>query len=95
MNIAAEAAVMSREFIVASFGKEYALDKPRFYKTKSKVAQEAHEAIRPTSVQVLASSVQENRDQQKLYEMIWIRFVACQMAEVEGKRQRLLSKPGI
>ncbi len=94
MNIAAEAAVMSREFIVASFGKEYALDKPRFYKTKSKVAQEAHEAIRPTSVQVLASSVQENRDQQKLYEMIWIRFVACQMAEVEGETTKITVKAG-
>ncbi|MEK7154522.1 MAG: type I DNA topoisomerase [Patescibacteria group bacterium] len=82
-NIAAEAAVMSREFIVASYGEDYALDKPRFYKTKSKVAQEAHEAIRPTDVALKGVAFQ-NRDQEKLYEMIWTRFVACQMAEVTG-----------
>ena len=85
-NIAAEAAVMSKEFIVASYGKEYALEKPRFYKTKSKVAQEAHEAVRPTDVSTQPSvlSAQLNKDQAKLYEMIWKRFVACQMAEARG-----------
>ncbi len=85
-NIAAEAAFMVSSFIVHEFGKEYALEKPRFYKTKSKVAQEAHEAIRPTDVsaQPLALSAQLNRDQEKLYEMIWKRFVACQMAEARG-----------
>ena len=81
-NIAAEAAVMSKEFIVASYGKEYALEKPRFYKTKSKVAQEAHEAIRPTALD--NKNIFSNHDQQKLYEMIWKRFVACQMAEARG-----------
>ena len=85
-NIAAEAAVMSREFIVASYGEDYALDKPRFYKTKSKVAQEAHEAIRPTDVAQFSNSNFQfsNHDKQRLYEMIWTRFVACQMAEVTG-----------
>ncbi|KKU58348.1 MAG: topoisomerase protein [Candidatus Amesbacteria bacterium GW2011_GWA2_47_11b] len=83
-NLAMEAIGTARDFISHNFGQNYALEKPRFFKTKSKVAQEAHEAIRPTSVQTLASSVQKNRDQQKLYEMIWKRFVACQMAEARG-----------
>jgi len=82
-NIAAEAATMVSSFIVSSYGKKYALEKPRFYKTKSKVAQEAHEAVRPTEVgKERLDGV--NRDQERLYEMIWKRFVACQMAEAEG-----------
>ena len=81
----------SKEFIVASYGKEYALGKPRFYKTKSKVAQEAHEAIRSTDVsaQPAALGAQLNRDQIRLYELIWKRFVACQMAEVVGETTRI------
>ena len=97
-NIAAEAALMVTSFIVDRYGKEYALEKPRFYKTKSKVAQEAHEAVRPTDVSVqysvptssrFASSAQLNKDQAKLYEMIWKRFVACQMAEVVGESMKV------
>jgi len=93
-NIAVEATQMVKEFIVDSFGKEYALETPRLYKTKDKVAQEAHEAIRPTSMQTLAFSVQENRDQQKLYDLIWKRFVACQMAEVLGSTTTVKVKAG-
>ncbi len=91
-NIAAEAAIMSREFIVNSYGNEYALEKPRFYKTKSKVAQEAHEAIRPTALD--NKNTFSNHDQQKLYEMIWMRFVACQMAEVLGETTKIIVKAG-
>jgi DNA topoisomerase-1 len=85
-NIALEAASTVREFIVQSYGKEYALDKPRFFKTKSKLVQEAHEAIRPTEVKVQDSrlNTQLNKDQSKLNELIWKRFVACQMAEARG-----------
>ncbi|MBI2008616.1 type I DNA topoisomerase, partial [Candidatus Amesbacteria bacterium] len=83
-NLSEEAVDKVKRLISDRFGKNYALEKPRVYRTKSKVAQEAHEAIRPTSVQTLASSVQANRDQQRLYEMIWRRFVACQMAEAAG-----------
>ena len=91
-NIAAEATKMASLFIADRYGKEYALDKPRFFKTKSKVAQEAHEAIRPTSVQTLAFSVQTNKDQTRLYELIWKRFVACQMAEVLGETTKITVK---
>ncbi|OGD09472.1 DNA topoisomerase I [Candidatus Amesbacteria bacterium RIFOXYB1_FULL_44_23] len=85
-NVATEAAEGVAVFITNGFGKEYALDKPRFYKTKSKVAQEAHEAIRPTdfSSQHTEHSAQLNRDQARLYELIWKRFVGCQMAEATG-----------
>src|SRR3972149_3070583 len=56
-NIAVEAALAVRQLISDRFGKEYSLEKPRFYKTKSKVAQEAHEAIRPTDVNTTSSRV--------------------------------------
>ena len=82
-NIAAEAITSVREFIVNKLGEKYAAEKAREYKTKSKVAQEAHEAIRPTEMgrEKLDSA---NRDQERLYEMVWRRFVACQMAEAKG-----------
>lgn len=85
-NISMEAVNATKEYIAKAIGREYALDKPRFYKTKSKVAQEAHEAIRPTDVNVQSSVTNEqlNKDQAKLYDLIWKRFVACQMAEVAG-----------
>ena len=79
-NIATEAAVAVSEFIAHKYGKEYALETPRIFKTKSKVAQEAHEAIRTTGL--TPSGI--NRDEEKLYELIEKRFVACQMAEVTG-----------
>jgi len=86
-NIADEALLMVSSFIVHSFGKEYALKSPRIFKTKSKVAQEAHEAIRPTNVDHELSTMNHelNRDQSRLYELIWKRFVAGQMTEVTGE----------
>lgn len=85
-NIAEEASAQCSVLIVKLFGKEYALEKPRVYKTKSKIAQEAHEAIRPTDVsaQYIELSALTNKDQAKLYEVIWKRFVASQMAEARG-----------
>ena len=85
-NLAAEAVSAAKDFITTTYGKEYALETPRLFKTKSKVAQEAHEAIRPTDVsaQPTMLSAQFNRDQERLYELIWKRFVACQMMEVTG-----------
>jgi DNA topoisomerase I len=86
-NLAVEAVRMAGEYVADTYGREYALDVPRIYKTKSKVAQEAHEAIRPTKVQLLASELAgaANRDQEKLYDLIWKRFLACQMAEARGE----------
>ena len=79
-NIASSAIDKVRSFINTRYGKNYLPDTPRFYKTKSKVAQEAHEAIRPTEVDsMLNSKLQMLNDQKKLYDLIWRRFVACQM----------------
>lgn len=85
-NLADEAVAAAKAYIASTFGQKYALNEPRLYKTKSKVAQEAHEAIRPTDVGQITSLKTQvtNRDEFKLYELIWKRFVACQMAEVEG-----------
>jgi DNA topoisomerase-1 len=71
------------ELVLQEFGRAYGLEVPRRYKTRSRNAQEAHEAIRPTSVlrtpDRVASSL--DRDQLRLYTMIWQRTVATQMAE--------------
>lgn len=81
MNLAAAAVDSARGYIEKTYGKNYLPESARFYKTKSKVAQEAHEAIRPTGIQSLAANLQLDRDQSRLYELIWKRFLACQMAE--------------
>ncbi len=72
-----------RQFIGNTYGKDYVPAGPRFFKTKSKLAQEAHEAIRPTDVTTLQGALGEKYQpgEIKLYELIWKRFIACQMAE--------------
>ncbi|BCS96141.1 DNA topoisomerase 1 [Desulfoluna limicola] len=82
IRIANEAAVEAGQFIHKKFGSDYAIDAPRFFKNKNK-AQDAHEAIRPTSVfntpEKVASFLDE--DQRLLYTLIWKRFVASQMQQ--------------
>lgn len=80
-NLAKEAVAQAREFIGREYGKDYLPEEPRFFKTKSKVAQEAHEAIRPTAVDSSQSAKIQTKDEKRLYELIWKRFLACQMAE--------------
>ncbi len=83
VNVAESAVREAREYIRERYGKEYAPDKPRTYRTRSKNAQEAHEAIRPTSVrrtpQEMAAYL--NRDQLRLYTLIWERMLASQMSD--------------
>ena len=69
-----------RTFIPEKYGKEYLPAKPNFYKSK-KSAQEAHEAIRPTDVQLEPNAIKEHleKDSFRLYQLIWSRFVSCQM----------------
>ncbi|MDH5661867.1 MAG: type I DNA topoisomerase [Elusimicrobiota bacterium] len=69
-------------FIRKEFGENYSPEKPRIYKSKSKVAQEAHEAIRPTSCLRTPQAVSKylNATQFKLYSLIWQRFISSQMA---------------
>ncbi len=81
VNLADEAIASLRDLITQKFGAENVPKQPRSYKTKSKNAQEAHEAIRPTDAFRLPETV-KNRltpDQFKLYNLIWKRTVACQM----------------
>ncbi|WP_270965706.1 type I DNA topoisomerase [Campylobacter upsaliensis] len=81
LNLAKEAVKGAREFIKEHFGKEYLPSKENIYTTKSKGAQEAHEAIRPTNLSFtpeLAAKYLE-KDELKLYTLIYNRFLACQM----------------
>ncbi len=81
-RIADEAAQEALSFIHEQFGKDYSIGQPRFFKNKNK-AQDAHEAIRPTSVYHTPEKVKRylSKDQLALYTMIWQRFVASQMAQ--------------
>jgi DNA topoisomerase-1 len=82
LNVAQEAVVQIREAIVRLYGKEGLSDEVRVFKTKSKNAQEAHEAIRPTSADIVPADIEKylDADQFRLYSLIWKRTVACQMA---------------
>lgn len=81
VNLAAEAVKDIREFIAERYGKENVPHEERQYKTKSKNAQEAHEAIRPTVVTIVPNDIKNKLsvDQYKLYNLIWKRTIACQM----------------
>jgi len=81
-RIAKEAAVEALELIRKRFGEKYAPDKPRFFKNRKK-AQDAHEAIRPTSVFNTPEKITPHlsKDQLALYRLIWERFVASQMKQ--------------
>ncbi|HIC93409.1 MAG TPA: type I DNA topoisomerase, partial [Anaerolineae bacterium] len=82
VNVAASAQEEARAYIAEKHGQDYVPPKPRQYKTKVKGAQEAHEAIRPTSVWREPWAIKKylTRDQYLLYDLIWRRFVASQMA---------------
>jgi DNA topoisomerase I len=82
MNVSQQAQAEAREFIRARYGKDYVPHQAPEYKTKTKGAQEAHEAIRPTSALREPDSIKKalTSDQYKLYNLVWQRFVASQMA---------------
>lgn len=79
--LAAEAVTDIRELIAKKYGKDNLPSKPQVFKNRSKNAQEAHEAIRPTQIEFVPEEIKTalNADQFKLYELIWKRTVACQM----------------
>ncbi len=84
-HLSGEALTMARDYISQTFGKDYLPEKPNFYASSNKDAQEAHEAIRPTSVALTPDRVRRSlsNDQFRLYQLIWERFVACQMVPAE------------
>jgi DNA topoisomerase-1 len=81
VNLAKDATDEIRKFARKQYGEESVPEKPRFYRTKSKNAQEAHEAIRPTDIHRTPESLgaKLTPDQAKLYDLIWKRTAACQM----------------
>ena len=88
-NLASVAIEAARELVATQYGREYLPDAPREYRTKVKNAQEAHEAIRPAGHPfALPESLrsQLSAEEFKLYEMIWKRTVASQMADARGRR---------
>lgn len=92
VRVAEEAIRSAREFIVREFGDSYLPESPRIYKNREQ-AQDAHEAIRPTNVNLTPEGIKEylSRDDFKLYNLIWRRFIASQMnpAVYEGSSAEL------
>jgi len=82
VNLSKSAISGARNVIEKEYGKEYS--RTRNFSTKSKGAQEAHEAIRPTYLE--QKSIEGKRQEQRLYELIWKRTIACQMSEAELER---------
>lgn len=87
-NLASEAVLAARAYIGKQFGSEYVPASPRYYKIKSKSAQEAHEAIRPTNVGTEPTLAQSK--EQKLYTLIRNRFLMCQMADAVFDKTAIL-----
>lgn len=82
-NLSAEAVANCRELIGKDYGDKYLPDQPRLYSSKEG-AQEAHEAIRPSDVTVKSTNLKNmDRDAERLYELIWRQFVACQMPNAD------------
>jgi DNA topoisomerase-1 len=94
LNISDEAIANVRKLIIADFGKNYCPIKPRTFKTKNKVAQEAHEGIRPTHLEKTLNEVKASVSDAefKLYEAIYARFLACQMSDAELNSSKVIIK---
>jgi len=85
VQMSQEAVTTARQFIKQGYGDAFVPDKPRIYKSKAKNAQEAHEAVRPTDITRSPKTLKPylDGDQERLYDLIWKRSVASQMASAE------------
>jgi len=93
-NLSADAVAACRDYIAATFGKKYLPEQPLSYGSKAN-AQEAHEAIRPSDVNVMAGSLADmEADARKLYELVWRQFVACQMPPAQYDVTNIIVKAG-
>ena len=94
LNLAKEAVEVARDYIKANYGDKYLPKKAKNYATKSKGAQEAHEAIRPTMVEFNPKLAADylSADELKLYRLIYNRFLACQMTEAQLESQSIFFK---
>ena len=96
LNLAGEAISSVRTYIDSTYGGEYVPQAPRYFKSQSKLVQEAHEAIRPTKVKKADIEGEKDgaREMQKLYQLIWKRFVASQMAAARVEKTAAEVKAG-
>lgn len=92
-NLSDQAVTAARAAIRERYGDQYLPPQPRSYKNKVKNAQEAHEAVRPAGERIRTPdevSGALDRDEQRLYELIWVRTIACQMTDARGRTTTLL-----
>ncbi len=92
-NLSEQAVTAARGAILERYGDQYLPAEPRIYKSKVKNAQEAHEAIRPAGERIrMPEEVagELDTDERRLYELIWVRTVACQMVDARGRTTTLL-----
>jgi DNA topoisomerase-1 len=89
-NLSTEAVASGRDYILENYGNKYLPEKPNTYVSKE-AAQEAHEAIRPSNVNIKATDISGmDRDAQRLYELIWRQFIACQMMPAKYENTTLI-----
>ena len=92
-NLSSAYVFRAKDYITETYGKEYALEKPRGFRSRSKNAQEAHEAIRPTKVEnspdIIAKGKKLNANQRKIYTLIFNRALATQMKEAQIKQIKI------
>ena len=91
-NLSDQAVSAARTAIREQYGAEYLPDSPRLYRSKVKNAQEAHEAIRPAGDRIRTPDdvrAELDGDERRLYELVWIRTVACQMADARGRKMTI------
>jgi DNA topoisomerase-1 len=95
-NLSADAIDMARNYIRSTWGEKYLPEKPNVYTSSNKAAQEAHEAIRPTSTDYPPHRVRSalTPDQFRLYQLIWERFLACQMVPAQWDSTTALIRGG-
>lgn len=93
-NLSADAIGSGRDYISKQYGDEYLPEKPRYYSSKEG-AQEAHEAIRPTDVKQAAGKISGlEKDAERLYDLIWRQFVACQMEDARFLTTQVIVNAG-
>ncbi|MEK7115090.1 MAG: type I DNA topoisomerase [Patescibacteria group bacterium] len=81
VNLSQESLVAAKSWLNKELGEKYAAEAPRVFQTKSKMAQEAHEAIRPTMPENMPKNFAGEESEKKLYKLIWQRFIASQMPQ--------------
>jgi len=94
-NLSHSSTTAAKKWLDANLGEKYSGATPRIWKNKSKSAQEAHEAIRPTNPEILSVNISEDEKVKKLYNLIWQRFIASQMPDAIFTAKRILIESGI